>query len=230
MNTPYGGVPQRQSYDHANTFQPQHYQDHSHEDAQTLPPIQAQRPVLQHASNSYDQHYRPQGLPYATSTASYQSYYGQGISQAPYAQGMPPYAANPSFPPHTTQAAMNLEYASAPGQSSLPILRPMPSAGYDPNSRNAVVGAQDAAGGRANPLRPVVGSQGRRGILPSDDGRPPVGVEDGDPTSKANFNPAKGPDGKYACPHCPKTYLHAKHLKRHHLRRKRILHESSARY
>ena len=39
-------------------------------------------------------------------------------------------------------------------------------------------------------------------------------------TAKANFNPAKGPDGRYACPQCPKTYLQAKYLKRHQRRRK----------
>ena len=31
--------------------------------------------------------------------------------------------------------------------------------------------------------------------------------------------PAKDADGKFPCPHCNKTYLHAKHLKRHLLRR-----------
>ncbi|EGD98513.1 hypothetical protein TESG_05885, partial [Trichophyton tonsurans CBS 112818] len=30
--------------------------------------------------------------------------------------------------------------------------------------------------------------------------------------------PAKDADGKFPCPHCNKTYLHAKHLKRHLLR------------
>ncbi|OBT59931.1 hypothetical protein VE03_10488, partial [Pseudogymnoascus sp. 23342-1-I1] len=30
--------------------------------------------------------------------------------------------------------------------------------------------------------------------------------------------PAKNTHGKFPCPHCVKTYLHAKHLKRHLLR------------
>ena len=38
--------------------------------------------------------------------------------------------------------------------------------------------------------------------------------------AKPNFNPAKGPDRKYPCPQCSKTYLQAKHLKRHQLQRK----------
>ena len=38
--------------------------------------------------------------------------------------------------------------------------------------------------------------------------------------AKANFNPAKGRDGRYACPQCPKTYLSRHHLTRHQLQRK----------
>ena len=63
----------------------------------------------------------------------------------------------------------------------------------------------------------VVGSQGRRGILPSTVGRPAAVP----PTAnqKAGNLPAKDAEGKFPCPHCNKTYLHAKHLKRHLLRR-----------
>lgn len=63
----------------------------------------------------------------------------------------------------------------------------------------------------------VVGSQGRRGVLPAEPGRPPVSTSGG-PGSKSMI-PAKDADGKFPCPHCVKTYLHAKHLKRHLLRR-----------
>lgn len=64
----------------------------------------------------------------------------------------------------------------------------------------------------------MVGSQGRRGILPSVPGRAAVtnGVNG---TAKNTTIPAKDADGKFPCPHCNKTYLHAKHLKRHLLRR-----------
>ncbi|KAF2261514.1 hypothetical protein CC78DRAFT_470154 [Lojkania enalia] len=58
----------------------------------------------------------------------------------------------------------------------------------------------------------VVGQQGRRGVLPTHPGRPP-------PTAgKAPANPNKNSEGKFECPHCNKTYLHLKHLKRHLLR------------
>lgn len=66
----------------------------------------------------------------------------------------------------------------------------------------------------------VVGSQGRRGILPSAPGRPPV-IQNGlNGSPKGNTIPQKDADGKFPCPSCTKTYLHAKHLKRHMLRRK----------
>ncbi|KAI2077186.1 hypothetical protein LOZ35_006836, partial [Ophidiomyces ophidiicola] len=63
----------------------------------------------------------------------------------------------------------------------------------------------------------VVGTQGRRGILPSVPGRAAV-ANGANGASKASVTPAKDADGKFPCPHCNKTYLHAKHLKRHLLR------------
>lgn len=63
----------------------------------------------------------------------------------------------------------------------------------------------------------VVGQQGRRGVLPPAPGRqaPVMG--------KSVANVPKNADGKYECPHCIKTYLHLKHLKRHMLRRELFL-------
>jgi len=58
----------------------------------------------------------------------------------------------------------------------------------------------------------VVGQQGRRGVLPTHPGRPAPAA------GKPPTNPNKNADGKYECPHCNKTYLHLKHLKRHLLR------------
>ncbi|KAL8904059.1 MAG: hypothetical protein Q9207_003520 [Kuettlingeria erythrocarpa] len=64
----------------------------------------------------------------------------------------------------------------------------------------------------------VVGSQGRRGILPSANGRPAAVVNGSAATQKPASTPAKDAEGKFPCEHCPKNYLHAKHLKRHLLR------------
>lgn len=58
----------------------------------------------------------------------------------------------------------------------------------------------------------VVGQQGRRGVLPTHPGRPTPAA------GKGIANPNKNAEGKFECPHCNKTYLHLKHLKRHLLR------------
>jgi hypothetical protein len=62
----------------------------------------------------------------------------------------------------------------------------------------------------------VVGQQGRRGVLPTHPGRPAPAA------GKAPTTASKNAEGKYECPHCNKTYLHLKHLKRHLLRREYI--------
>lgn len=69
------------------------------------------------------------------------------------------------------------------------------------------------------PRTQVVGSQGRRGILPSVPGRATPVTNGVNGSAKNTTIPAKDADGKFPCPHCNKTYLHAKHLKRHLLRR-----------
>lgn len=73
--------------------------------------------------------------------------------------------------------------------------------------------------GKESPRTQVVGSQGRRGILPSVPGRATPVTNGVNGTAKNTTIPAKDADGKFPCPHCNKTYLHAKHLKRHLLRR-----------
>ncbi|KAN0076406.1 hypothetical protein V8E54_006548 [Elaphomyces granulatus] len=72
--------------------------------------------------------------------------------------------------------------------------------------------------GKEPPRAQVVGSQGRRGILPSVTGRAGGMANGVNGTAKSTTIPAKDADGKFPCPHCNKTYLHAKHLKRHLLR------------
>ncbi|ERT02615.1 hypothetical protein HMPREF1624_00916 [Sporothrix schenckii ATCC 58251] len=125
--------------------------------------------------------------------------------------------------PQTTTAMAHpqpIAPAPAPGNRGPPILRPMPANGVMPQQ-----GMQSPY--TQSPLMPqnmlpdneppthVVGSQGRRGILPSAPGRPAPPAA-GSVTK--NQIPQKDADGKFPCPHCTKTYLHAKHLKRHLLR------------
>jgi hypothetical protein len=111
--------------------------------------------------------------------------------------------------------------APAPANRMPQTLRPMP-----PNGMHMGPGMQSPYGGtmmlqEMEPPTHVVGSQGRRGILPSAPGRPAVNTT-GNGSTKNAMIPAKDADGKFPCPHCTKTYLHAKHLKRHLLRRKSI--------
>ncbi|RAL64293.1 hypothetical protein DID88_002185 [Monilinia fructigena] len=106
------------------------------------------------------------------------------------------------MPQSSTALSHNQPIAPAPATSRGPPLRPMPASNVPqhlsmhpayPQSNMLQQLAEE-------PPTHVVGSQGRRGILPSAPGRP------------------QDADGKFPCPHCTKTYLHAKHLKRHLLR------------
>lgn len=145
----------------------------------------------------------------------------------PYPQSQQNYATSSAMMPQTTTAASHpqpIAPAPPPGGRVPPVLRPMPAGGVvSQPGMNSSYGQ--------SPLMPqpsmmpedgqpthVVGSQGRRGILPSAPGRP-APAPAGSATAKAQI-PQKDADGKFPCPHCTKTYLHAKHLKRHLLRRK----------
>lgn len=76
--------------------------------------------------------------------------------------------------------------------------------------------------------RQVLPSGSNIGAAPSQTGTAPNGrhtntrlsnVNSGiTPGATSQITPVKDQDGKFPCPHCPKTYLHAKHLKRHLLR------------
>ena len=133
-------------------------------------------------------------------------------------------ASSPATPGRT-------QYASAaPSNFSLPKLQPAPTAngdlrqGYDQERADSRLGSPSA---QETSPKHVVGSQGRRGILPSVSGRPPALTSPSANGSKTPPTVNKDGDGKYPCPHCNKPYLHAKHLKRHMLRRKLRYYASS---
>ena len=140
------------------------------------------------------------------------------------------YRTSGSMLPHSSAAMSHPQaIAPAPAQNrNMPQpLRPMPPNGlhngmqqnmhspYGQNNNFMQSGMMDTN----EPPTHVVGSQGRRGILPSAPGRPAV-TATGPGSTKNAMIPPKDADGKFPCPHCTKTYLHAKHLKRHLLRRK----------
>ena len=110
-------------------------------------------------------------------------------------------------------------------QGPLPHIGPAVQGTYDRQSEQASYSygptSQAENQSRQSDPRPmpVVGSQGRRGILPSISGRaPPVGSAP-DGSMRGVTQPTKNSENKYQCQYCTKTYLHLKHLKRHHLRR-----------
>jgi hypothetical protein len=114
----------------------------------------------------------------------------------------------PPYPPYPTSQSI----AAAPASS----LAPAQTYGATLAARQQypahLLGQQNAIVKQEPEPTHVVGQQGRRGILPSAPGRAA-------PQSGKTPIPQKDADGKFPCPHCNKTYLHAKHLKRHMLRR-----------
>ncbi|KAG0649068.1 Nicotinate catabolism cluster-specific transcription factor [Hyphodiscus hymeniophilus] len=125
------------------------------------------------------------------------------------------------IPQSSTAMTQPQSIAPAPSNGKMPQpLRPMPPNGMhmqpsmaSPYGQNNMM-SQPPMMMEEQPTH-VVGSQGRRGILPSAPGRPAVGATT---AAKGSVIPQKDADGKFPCPHCTKTYLHAKHLKRHLLR------------
>ena len=134
-------------------------------------------------------------------------------------QQQPPPASS-----YTTQSILSPSSASLTAPQSYPFgavasratdLLPRPSDGIPLPQYPQQLASQPNALPKQTESEPthVVGQQGRRGILPSAPGRPA-------PTTGKPVIPIKDADGKFPCPNCTKTYLHAKHLKRHMLRRK----------
>lgn len=227
--------------------QPQQQQQESPADAPTLPPLQSQNGTFAHLPSLYSNASHPNTptAPHTPTTGSMPSSNPHAYSQysSPVTSGsMPPptsyghplggsFAGSQSMMPSTTTAtSASSVLAGTSAQNRLPDLRPMPQVSYS-GSLSSLSGfpsssllSQQQYLPQAQEAEPthVVGSQGRRGILPSAPGRaaPPT---PGTAASTKSMIPAKDADGKFPCPHCTKTYLHAKHLKRHLLRRGSIL-------
>ncbi|KAH0252483.1 hypothetical protein KCU91_g18878, partial [Aureobasidium melanogenum] len=213
--------------------------NHSH--TQTLPPLHTQAanfgqlPSLYNASGSHPQTPTTVHTPTTSSMGAnglhafsqqqqqHQSSPATTGSMLPPSSTYIPYSTSQStLPPASTATSA----AQTPAQARLPDLRPLqPQTSYNALSTLPSFGASGLVGAQpymqnheAEPTH-VVGSQGRRGILPSAPGRAaaPTPGTAAAATSKSMI-PAKDADGKFPCPHCNKTYLHAKHLKRHLLR------------
>jgi hypothetical protein len=195
-------------------------------------------PMMQSNYSGYSQQPGTPGTPNTPGSAgmAYPAPPTTGTSRPPYpttsyASSYPApasYAAvTPTMMAQTTASMQHPVLAPAPASGSggrVTPLRPMPAGGAmmgqqgmpSPYGQGAMM-PQPSMLPEGEPTH-VVGSQGRRGILPSAPGRPPA-PQAGTGAAKAPV-PQKDASGKYPCTHCTKTYLHAKHLKRHMLRRK----------
>lgn len=221
---------------------PQQLQQHNNA-SHTLPPLQ---PNQQHAmaggmyTGSAPHTPRTPATPNTPGAGNFsQQHQQQSMANQPrgYPQQIVPmnnypqqYRTSGSMLPHSTAAMSHPQtIAPAPAQNrNMPQpLRPMPPNGLHngmPQNMQSPYGQsnnfmQSGMMDSNEPPTHVVGSQGRRGILPSAPGRPAV-TATGPGSTKNAMIPPKDADGKFPCPHCTKTYLHAKHLKRHLLRRK----------
>ncbi len=206
----------------------------------TLPPLQPQSSAMNQIYGSNPHTPRTPATPNTPNSSTGGP--PNGAPMASYPQGQhggrggpyqmpgnypPPqgYPATTGMMPQNTMAPSHPQpIAPAPAGGRVPPnLRPMPPGGVMPQP--GVQSPYGPAGLMQQPLpdgeQPthVVGSQGRRGILPSAPGRP-AAPQAGTAAAKNTVIPVKDADGKFPCPHCTKTYLHAKHLKRHLLRRK----------
>ncbi|KAF4126763.1 Fungal specific transcription factor domain [Geosmithia morbida] len=209
---------------------------------QTLPPLQPPASNMQPTMYGSNPHTpRTPGTPNTPSSTNNLPSYQQQTSQPGASRGlysMPPQSQYPPQPGYPNSGAMMPQASTASsgpqpiapapaGGRAPPVLRPMPPGGI--MSQQTGMSSPYGPGGslmQPQPMVPegeqpthVVGSQGRRGILPSAPGRPAAPTA-GSGAPKSAIVPIKDADGKFPCPHCTKTYLHAKHLKRHLLRRK----------
>ncbi|KAJ5907562.1 hypothetical protein N7495_000244 [Penicillium taxi] len=213
-------------------------QQYSVSQPHTLPPLQP------HHSQSPSNHpYMAQG-PYRPDLSRYpaSSHDMYGGSSAPimsHGAGQPPSflshpnhtQAHPSqyppppngLPPTSSAQSYPQPIAPAPPRDRRDF-NGMPSGAFSYSDGKQwgmtpeVNGGNSPYGAKEPPRTQVVGSQGRRGILPSVPGRATPVTNGVNGSAKNTTIPAKDADGKFPCPHCNKTYLHAKHLKRHLLR------------
>lgn len=193
---------------------------------QTLPPLQNQNGGYHFGSLSYtqpgSQSHTPT-TPHTPVTSSVQNNNGGAYSHMSPVSQQPGGMLPPSYNQHYGIAQQMqgdtgrpTSMPPTPSTNGLPAIRPMPTNGLPSMTSGGQLAQQSSFMQNEETPTHVVGSQGRRGILPSAPGRqPPVS---GTTQSTKSMIPQKDADGKFPCPHCNKTYLHAKHLKRHLLR------------
>lgn len=132
------------------------------------------------------------------------------------------------FPPACTAQRYPQPIAPAPPRDRRPDFNGLPlgAFGYcDGNGWGMTPNVPDSTGSlhaKEQQCTPVVGPQGHRAMLPIVPRRATPVSNRANDTAKSTIIPVKEAHGKFPCPHCHRTYLHAKHLKRHILRREFI--------
>ena len=205
-----------------------------------LPPIQHHQSYQQQPNHSYlPQAYRPelpryQSAPGPLHTSDRYNTSSHMAAQPSLAAQPPPtllpqpghqYQQPQNYPP-TSSAPQGYPTRIAPAPPRSTELTPLATTFSQPDGRSQMWTSAEAipnlpaeSPSRDDTRTHVVGSQGRRGILPSAPGRAAVAPEYANGSPRNAAIPAKDADGNFPCPNCNKTYLHAKHLKRHMLRR-----------
>lgn len=240
-STPISSMPM-----HQYNMQPQYPVSQPH----TLPPLQPHHGQSPAPHPYMGQPYRPDlsRYPnvsthdvYASSTAPMMPHTSVGSlppssflsHHSPQPQHQPPqnYPPPQGLPPASGTQAYPQPIAPAPPRDRRSDYSNLPSGAFSYSDGKPPTWVSDPTNGmngtppygaKEPPRTQVVGSQGRRGILPSVPGRSSPGVNGANGSPKNATIPPKDADGKFPCPNCNKTYLHAKHLKRHLLRRKSL--------
>ena len=196
----------------------------------TLPPLSngylpyTNQHSAQGASSAYTV-YAPISATVNGLSTSYMPYPRQASVHYPDQQQIPrSFQRSQQYQPPDSHASTYRPYLQ-PGR--LADIRPMPNGGLadqtaiasTPGSSTQATFTHTSSSDQPRPTH-VVGSQGRRGVLPCTNGRP-LAVTTSGVSKSSTAGLKKDPiDGKWPCEHCNKKYLHAKHLKRHLLRRK----------
>lgn len=219
-NPPFSSLP---------AISPQQLQHHNPHLPQTLPPLQALSMHIYAPSAPHTPR-----TPAAPNTPGSANTLNSFLQMGPRADYQMIHTTQNQQPPqqYRTTSAMLPQASTAMSHpqpiAPTPMQSRMPQTLRPPNGIQHMQSVMSTPYGQPNmiqhpglldnlePPTHVMGSQGRRGILPSAPGRPAV-TATGSSTKNAMI-PAKDADGKFPCPHCTKTYLHAKHLKRHLLR------------
>ncbi|KAJ6064257.1 hypothetical protein N7499_012937 [Penicillium canescens] len=219
-STPLSSTPISSMHMPQYSMQPQYPVSQPH----TLPPLQPHHPQSPAPHHYMGQPYRPDLSRYPAST--HDVYGASTAPMMPHTTAHQQYPPPPPsvLPPASTAQSYPQPIAPAPPRDRRPDFNGLPSGAFSYSDGKGwgmtpdVNGANGSPYAKEQPRTQVVGSQGRRGILPSVPGRATPVTNGVNGTAKSTTIPAKDADGKFPCPHCNKTYLHAKHLKRHLLR------------